>query len=83
VFYYIAFKTKKRNKTNESGIAAQKGTSLLMKRFISFLLAGWLCLALATCGVNAPNQPHNETVTAHDDDPPPPPPPPPDGGGGG
>jgi len=54
-----------------------------MKRFISFLLAGWLCLTLAACGVNAPNGPKNETVTSHDGEPPPPPPPPPPGGGGG
>jgi len=53
-----------------------------MKRFISFLLLGWLCLSLVACGVDAPNGPQNEIVTANSGDPPPPPPPPVGGGGG-
>ncbi len=53
-----------------------------MKRFISFILLGWLCLSLVACGIDAPNGPQKEAVTA-DTDPPPPPPPPPGGGGGG
>jgi len=57
-----------------------------MKKLISFLLAGWLCLSLVACGVDAPNGPQNETVIANTgtpNPPPPPPPPPPPGGGGG
>jgi len=52
-----------------------------MKRFVSFILLGWLCLALVACGVDTPNGPEQAKVSSNDGELPPPPPPP--GGGGG
>lgn len=52
-----------------------------MKRMLMFFLLLALCAAFIACGVDAPNAPKKDTVTAHDD--PPVQPPLPTGGSGG
>jgi hypothetical protein len=57
------------------------GKESLMKRMLMFFLLLALCAAFIACGVDAPNAPKKDTVTAHDD--PPVQPPLPTGGSGG